>query len=293
MEIKNLSKSIDNVKILEDINLSIPKGIIYGIVGRNGSGKTTLFRSLASHYLLDEGEIIINQQNINEFPHLKNDLFYLDIQYQPLEGMRLKTIDNYFSLIYPLFDSDRFWSLIEEYKIADQQFQKFSKGEQCLIIVILALCTDCSYIILDEPLDGLDVLVRKQVVDLMIDTISDQERSIILASHNLHEMEKLADQVAILNNKTISTILDLTTVKMSIHKIQVAFKDSNLPQFVREAAESIISEGRVTTIIFDNYSEALKQRIIAEEPIFIEDLPLSLEDILVSKFSKEKLKGDK
>ncbi|WP_054639806.1 ATP-binding cassette domain-containing protein [Lactococcus fujiensis] len=75
MEIKNLSKSIDNVKILEDINLSIPKGIIYGIVGRNGSGKTTLFRSLASHYLLDEGEIIINQQNINEFPHLKNDFF--------------------------------------------------------------------------------------------------------------------------------------------------------------------------------------------------------------------------
>ncbi|WP_252899733.1 ABC transporter ATP-binding protein [Lactococcus fujiensis] len=207
--------------------------------------------------------------------------------------MRLKTIDNYFSLIYPLFDSDRFWSLIEEYKIGDQQFQKFSKGEQCLIIVILALCTDCSYIILDEPLDGLDVIVRKQVVDLMIDTISDQERSIILASHNLHELEKLADQVAILNNKTISTILDLTTVKMSIHKIQVAFKDSNLPQFVREAAESIISEGRVTTIIFDNYSEALKQRIIAEEPIFIEDLPLSLEDILVSKFSKEKLKGDK
>lgn len=285
LEIQNLSKSIDGAVILKDINLSIPKGSIFGIVGRNGSGKTTLFRTIASHYLMDSGTIHIDNQNINKITHLKNDIFYLDIQYQPLNRMTLQTIENYFSLIYPLFDKARYWELINEHQLPDTQFQKHSKGKQCLILVIIALCSNCSYIILDEPLDGLDVIVRKQVIDLMIDAISEQERSIILASHNLNELEKLADQVAFLKDHSIISTINLSTVKMSIRKIQMAFKDFELPQFIKEEAKYINSEGRVSTVIFENYTEEIKQHLLSYEPLLVEELPLTLEDIFISKFS--------
>lgn len=176
VEIQNLSKRIDGNVVLKHINLSIPLGSIFGIVGRNGSGKTTLFRTIASHYLMDEGMVSIDGQDINKEVSLKNDIFFLDPQYQPLNKMRLRTIESYFSLLYPLFDSKRFLELIEKHQLPDDQFQKYSKGMQCLLLVIIALCSNCSYIILDEPLDGLDVIVRKQVVDLMIDAISDREK---------------------------------------------------------------------------------------------------------------------
>ena len=285
MEIQNLSKSIDGNVVLKNINLSIPKGSIFGIVGRNGSGKTTLFRTIASHYLMDEGIISIDGEDINKEVYLKNDIFFLDSQYQPLDKMRLQTLESYFSLLYPLFDSKKYWELIERHQLPDNQFQKYSKGMQCLILVIIALCSNCSYIILDEPLDGLDVIVRKQVVDLMIDAISDQERSIILASHNLNELEKLADQVAFIKEHSIMSVLNLSTIKMSIRKIQIAFKAYELPKFIKQEAKHITHEGRVSTIIFENYGENLMQRIHDCEPILVEELPLTLEDIFISKFS--------
>lgn len=293
VEIQNLSKRIDGNVVLKHINLSIPLGSIFGIVGRNGSGKTTLFRTIASHYLMDEGMVSIDGQDINKEVSLKNDIFFLDPQYQPLNKMRLRTIESYFSLLYPLFDSKRFLELIEKHQLPDDQFQKYSKGMQCLLLVIIVLCSNCSYIILDEPLDGLDVIVRKQVVDLMIDAISDRERSIILASHNLNELEKLADQVAFIKENSIVSILNLSTVKMSICKLQIAFKDYELPQFIKQEAKHITHEGRVSTVIFENYSDELMERINNCEPLLIEELPLTLEDIFISKFSGHEMTDER
>lgn len=284
MEIENLSKTIDGTVVLKNITLSIPKGSIFGIVGRNGSGKTTLFRTISSHYLLDEGIITIDEQDINKRNYLKNDIFYMDSQYHPLNKMRLHTIENYFSLLYPLFNSKRFWELVEKYQLPDIPFQKYSKGMQCLMFVIVSLCSSCSYIMLDEPLDGLDVIVRKQVVDLMIDVISSQERTIILASHNLNELEKLCDYIAFIKEHSIDAILNLSTVKMSIRKFQLVFKDYELPQFIEKEAKQIIKEGRVYTVIFEKYSDSLMQRIYSYEPLLVEELPLTLEDIFISKF---------
>ena len=129
--------------------------------------------------------------------------------------------------------------------------------------------------------------------DLMIDAISDRERSIILASHNLNELEKLADQVAFIKEHSIVSILNLSTVKMSICKLQIAFKDYELPQFIKQEAKHITHEGRVSTVIFENYSDELMERINNCEPLLIEELPLTLEDIFISKFSGHEMTDER
>lgn len=284
MEIKNLSKSIDKKMILENVNLSIPKGVICGIVGRNGSGKTTLFRTIASHYLLDSGQIFIDGHDINQENDFKNDIFYLDMQFMPLKHMNPRQMEKYLSLLYPNFDNGKFWDLLYQSQLPDQRFQSYSKGMQALMVVVLAICSNCTYIILDEPLDGLDLLVRKQVISLMIETISDQERSIIIASHNLNELEKLVDQIAFLKEGIITSSFTLEKEKESTQKYQLVFKEKSLPDFVEKYGTIISSQGRVLTVIFENYNDELHQKLVDSEPLLMENLPLTLEDLFLNEF---------
>lgn len=286
MEIKNLSKSIDNIAILNNINISIPKGKITGIVGRNGSGKTTLFRTIASHFLLDSGEILIDGESINKKESLKNKIFYLDTQFQALSKMDLRKIEEYFSLIYPSFDTQVYKELISKYDLPNKSFHKYSKGMQCLLVLIVGFCSNCNYILLDEPLDGLDSIVRKQVKDLIIDSISEQERGVLLASHNLNELERLADQVVFLKNNTIVSNLDLSNLNSTMKKIQIIFKDGKIPDEIAKKAAFISQEGRVVIMIFSHYSSDLKQKILDDDPIFYEELSLSLEDLFSIEFEQ-------
>lgn len=284
MEIKNLSKIINNQTIIKDINLSIPKGIIFSIIGRNGSGKTTLFRTIASHYQMDSGEIYIDNQDVNKETDLKSEIFYLDTQFQALDNMTPKKIEDYFSLIYPKFDSKKYKILVGQNQLPNQRFQQYSKGMQGLMLIILALCSNSTYIILDEPLDGLDLIVRKQVIDLMVDTISEQNRTIIIASHNLKELEKLVDQVAFLKDKSIVSSFNLEEEKENTQKYQLVFKDE-LPQFVTQSGKILSQQGRVFTVVFKNFDSELKEKLLEVEPILMEKLPLSLEDLFLTKFS--------
>lgn len=289
MEIRNLGKTINQKQILKNINLDIPKGIIYGIVGRNGSGKTTLFRTIASHYLMDEGKILIDQQDINQETYLKNDIFYLDTQFRYLDPLNPKQISKYLGLIYPLFDNGTFERLVAQYELPNQRFHTYSKGMQALMVIILALCSNCSYVILDEPLDGLDVIVRKQVRDLMFDMIDGQERTIILASHNLNELEKLVDQIAFIRDHTIVSTFSLEDEKENARKLQLVFQNEKIPAEVMTAGKILNIQGRVVTALFEQYDASLKEMLLQHQPLLMEELPITLEDLFLSKFSNKVL----
>ena len=209
MKVNNLQKTIDGQAILEEINFSLNPQEIVGLVGRNGSGKTTLFRTLAGHYLLDGGEVTIAGMDLAKAVEQKTQLFYIDELDNFLKYYSLKKINEFYRLAYPKFDQDRYLALLKENEFHQRMsYRRLSKGMQGLYQMILAISSEANYLLLDEPFDGLDVIVRKKVIALLLDHLATHENcSIMIASHNLVELEGIIDRVLLLKGKSIVRII--------------------------------------------------------------------------------------
>jgi ABC-2 type transport system ATP-binding protein len=287
MIIKNLSKKIASHPILNEVQLTIPKGVICGIVGRNGSGKTTLFRTIVGHYQSDAGEVLIEGKNICIDPIMKEKIFYVDTQFHPLDFMTPIIIGEYYNLLYHSFDLESYQQMIQKYQLPNRRFQQYSKGMQGLLLVILAYCSNCDYLILDEPLDGLDVIIRKEATDLLLDAVSEGTRSIILSSHNLAELEKLVDQVAFLKNGRISHTVHLENEKQLTKKVQFVLRQKVIPEIIKQRGTILSVQGRVVCVVFKEYTAELAEQVATLNPVLIEELPLSLEDLFIEEFSHQ------
>lgn len=288
MKIDHLQKKIENKSVLKDISFELGVGEIIGLIGRNGEGKTTLFRTIANHYIKDGGDIYIDNQNIEEHLVKKEKIFYLDTQYTFFNNMKPIKIGEYYHLFYSEFDFERYQALIETYRLpAQTPFKRYSKGMQGLLRIILAICSNCPYILLDEPFDGLDIIVKKQVIRLVLDEISDQTRSVIISSHNLQELDYLIDRALILKNGEIIQDYKLDDARETIKKIQMLFSDHSLPELIKNNSTIIQIRGKVVVGIFENLTEELLAQINELNPLLFEELPISLEDLFTVNLTHE------
>ncbi|WP_086313194.1 ABC-2 type transport system ATP-binding protein [Enterococcus sp. 7F3_DIV0205] len=289
MKIENLEKKIDRQVILKDINLTFNQGEITGLIGRNGSGKTTFFRSIAGHYELDQGQILIDQEDLQKNKLLKQKIFYIDEQYNFLSGYTLKKILTFYQNAYAGFNKEKYLALTKKNNLNPRfNYRSMSKGMQGLYKMILAICSNADYVLLDEPLDGLDIIVKKNVLGILLDDVSENSRSIIISSHNLNELESIIDRALILKKNQIQLDYHLESLRESARKIQMVFKTKKVPQFVKENSRLLHFQGRVVTAIFEDYTEELRILIQAEEPILFEELPLTLEDVFEVNLANEK-----
>lgn len=291
MKVNNLQKTIDGQGILEKINFSLNPQEIVGLVGRNGSGKTTLFRTLAGHYLLDGGEVTIAGMNLAKAVELKTQLFYIDELDNFLKYYSLKKINEFYRLAYPKFDQDRYLALLKENEFHQRMtYRRLSKGMQGLYQMILAISSEANYLLLDEPFDGLDVIVRKKVIALLLDHLATHENcSIMIASHNLVELEGIIDRVLLLKGKSIVKDYSLEQMREHARKLQLVFRRKGVPAFVKEQARLLSIQGRVVTVIFEEYTPELADQLKALEPVVMEELPLSLEDLFEANLRQEKM----
>lgn len=291
MKVNNLQKTIDGQAILEEINFSLNPQEIVGLVGRNGSGKTTLFRTLAGHYLLDGGEVTIAGMNLAKAVEQKTQLFYIDELDNFLKYYSLKKINEFYRLAYPKFDQDRYLALLKENEFHQRMsYRRLSKGMQGLYQMILAISSEANYLLLDEPFDGLDVIVRKKVIALLLDHLATHENcSIMIASHNLMELEGIIDRVLLLRGKSIVKDYSLEQMREHARKLQLVFRRKGVPAFVKEQAKLLSIQGRVVTVIFEEYTPELADQLKALEPVVMEELPLSLEDLFEANLRQEKM----
>lgn len=291
MKVNNLQKTIDGQVILEEINFSLNPQEIVGLVGRNGSGKTTLFRTLAGHYLLDDGEVTIAGMDLAKAVEQKTQLFYIDELDNFLKYYSLKKINEFYRLAYPKFDQDRYLALLKENEFHQRMsYRRLSKGMQGLYQMILAISSEANYLLLDEPFDGLDVIVRKKVIALLLDHLATHENcSIMIASHNLVELEGIIDRVLLLKGKSIVKDYSLEQMREYARKLQLVFRRKGVPAFVKEQAKLLSIQGRVVTVIFEEYTPELADQLKALEPVVMEELPLSLEDLFEANLSQEKM----
>ena len=277
LELKNVTKVFGNFKALDNLSMTVPKGAVYGLVGPNGAGKSTAIRCLLGVYRPEQGEITLNGQEIYENPAVKTTIGSIpdDIFYFPsatLEDMR-----KYYRGIYPQFDDELFERLYEVFNLPRKSpIRRFSKGMQKQAAFHLSICTRPDLLVLDEPVDGLDPVMRRQVWSLLLSDVAQRGTTVLISSHNLRELEDICDHVGIMDHGKMLLERSLADMQGSTHKLQIV---GNIPDgldILHEAAS-----GRLKTLIVRGDAKKLEELLTAANPDYFDILPLSLEEIFI------------
>ncbi|WP_455797176.1 ABC transporter ATP-binding protein [Clostridium butyricum] len=289
IEVNNVSFEIDGRTILNDINLKIPEGKIYGIIGPNGVGKTTLLRCLTGIYQTTKGLVKYDGEDVYDNPKVKEIIGYVADENIMHPNFRVKDLIKYYKYSYTKFDEKKFKELNEIFKIPERKFIfQLSKGMKMRLSIMLAFSIHAKYLILDEPTSGLDAILKNKLLKIFADEVYDNNTTIIISSHHLNELERICDDVAILDNGSISYENSLENMKNKIKKIQIAFDEPVYEEDLNLKGIFKISKvGRVFTIITDEYDDEFIKGLNKFKPLFIEEVDLSLEDIFIYKVDKE------
>ena len=284
IEAKAVSKSFDGFLALNDLDMTVPKGSIYGLVGPNGAGKSTILRHLCGVYRPDGGVITIEGQPVYEHPTIKERMVVIpdDVYYYGSASVR--EMMKFYRGMYPTFSMERFEKLAEAFPEVDAKrpIRRMSKGMQKQAAFWLAMSCCPDYLLLDEPVDGLDPVMRRQVWSLLMGDVAERGTTVLVSSHNLRELEDVCDHVGILSHGQVVIERSLSQLQGTTVKLQVAFPDGvqpGLPQGMEVLHQSQL--GRVYTYIVRGRADEVQQQVEAIHPLFVEALPLSLEEIFI------------
>lgn len=289
IEISNLSFEIEGKKILKDINLKIEEGKIFGIIGPNGVGKTTLLRCMTGIYNNTSGSVIYDGEQVYENIKVKSKIGYVADENIMPSNFKVSELIKYYKLTYKDFDEKRFNELNKIFKIPlNKYIFQLSKGMKMRVSIMFAFSIKAKYLILDEPTSGLDAILKNKLLKIFADEVIENKTTIIISSHHLNELERICDDVAILDDGIISYENSIENMKNKIKKIQVAFDEPVYEEDLNLKGIFKISRiGRVFNIITDEYDEEFINSLNKFKPLFIEEIDLSLEDIFIYKVDKE------
>ena len=277
LDLQNVTKSFGSVKALDDLTMSVPKGAVYGLVGPNGAGKSTAIRCLLGVYRPDSGAVMLDGAPVFENPAAKarigsvpDDIFYFPSA--TLEDMR-----RYYQGIYPKFDLEMYKKLFEAFELPKNvPLRRFSKGMQKQAAFHLTLCTRPEVLILDEPVDGLDPVMRRQVWSLILSEVAKEEATVLISSHNLRELEDICDHVGIMDHGRMLLQRSLADMQGATHKLQLV---GNIPEGLEILHQN--QSGRLTTLIVRGKAEDITAKAQAAQCVYFDVLPLSLEEIFI------------
>ena len=281
IEVKQLCKSFDGCRALCGLDITVPDASVYGLVGPNGAGKSTVINHLAGILRQDSGEVLIDSQPVYENPEIKRRVAYIpdEIFYYPQA-----TIDDmarFYRSVYPTFSTEKFKSLAPAFELdTNRVMRKLSKGMQKQAAFWIALSCRPDYFILDEPVDGLDPVMRRRVWQLMLSDVAERGMSVLVSSHNLRELEDVCDHVGIMNRGRMLVERSLSELQENIVKVQIALNDgAALPEGLEILHES--RTGRLRQLILRGKAEEITNRLAAAQPLFMDVLPLNLEEIFI------------
>ena len=277
LEIQNLTKTFGTCKALDDLSMTVPKGAVYGLVGPNGAGKSTVIRHAVGVYRPDSGSVTFDGQPVYENPQAKVRMSSIpdDIFYFP--SATLEDMHQYYKGMYPQFDDALFNKLYEVFQLPKKSpIRRFSKGMQKQASFHLSICTRPDMLILDEPVDGLDPVMRRQVWSLLLSEVAQRETTVLISSHNLRELEDICDHVGIMDHGKMLLERSLADMQGSTHKLQVV---GDIPDGLEVLHES--SSGRLRTLIVRGNAQEITLRVSAAAPAYFDVLPLSLEEIFI------------
>ncbi len=278
---ENVTKNFEDFKALDNISCSIPKGVIYGMVGSNGAGKSTFLRLITGVYKADSGIITIDDDNVWENPKVKENVSFVPDDLFFLPGASMNRMSKLYSAVYTNFDYGRFKELTNAFGLNPKKsLNTFSKGMKRQAAIILALSCHPDYMFFDETFDGLDPVMRALVKKLICEDVIERRATAIITSHSLRELEDTCDQLALLHKGGLVFESDISNLKTSLFKIQIAFSEP----FDKSRFEGIemlhfSKSGSVANMIVKGSKQKCTEMLNNMHPVLLDILPLTLEEV--------------
>ena len=287
IEVRQLRKSFDGFEALRGLDIRVPRGAVYGLVGPNGAGKSTVIRHIAGVYRQDGGEVLVGGEPVYENPAVKakiacipDDVFYFN-------SATIRDMKNFYRSMIPTFSDDRWDKLREAFPLEEKQtVRRLSRGMQKQAAFWIALSCCPELLLLDEPVDGLDPVMRRQVWSLLLQDVAERGTTVLVSSHNLRELEDVCDHVGIMDRGKMLLERPLSEMQENTVKIQLALPDdASLPECLDILHET--KTGRLRQLILRGRAEDVSARLAACNPFFLDVLPLSLEEIFIYELGGE------
>ncbi len=280
--VKNLVKRFDGFTALDGTDITVPAGSVYGLVGPNGAGKSTLIRHLTGVYRQDEGEISLGGEAIWENAALKRRIAVIPDDWYYFTQSNIRNMMRFYRGFYPNFSMERYEKLKEVFAIDEKRtIRRLSKGMQKQAAFWLALSCMPDYLILDEPVDGLDPVMRRQVWSLVMGDVSQRGTTVLVSSHNLRELEDVCDHVGIMDHGKVLLERSLAQLQDNMVKLQVVLENGGevVPPDLPVLHASRI--GRIHTLIMRMNAEEATARLAVYNPMLVDAVPLTLEEIFI------------
>ncbi|MBM6664447.1 ABC transporter ATP-binding protein [Flavonifractor plautii] len=290
IEAKNVVKTFDGFKALDGLTMTVPQGSIYGLVGPNGAGKSTLLRHVTGVYRQDSGSVLLDGNPIYENPAAKARIADIPDELYYFLSASTRDMMRFYKGFYPRFDTARYQALKDVFTNVDenQPIRRLSKGMQKQSAFWLALCCRPEVLVLDEPVDGLDPVMRRQVWSLLMGDVAEQGTTVLVSSHNLRELEDVCDHVGILSHGRVLIERSLSDLQENVVKMQIVFQEREMPQMPEDLEVLHVSQvGRIHTLIIRGNATDVTNRLAVYAPILMEALPLTLEEIFIYELGGE------
>ena len=281
IEICDLVKSFDGFHALDGLNLTVPGGAVYGLCWSNGAGKSTAIRHLAGILRQDSGEVLVEGKEVFENPELKGRIAYIPDEVFFYTQATINDMMKLYQDVFPHFSKERFVKLGAAFEIDPKRLiRKLSKGMQKQAAFWLALSATPDYLLLDEPVDGLDPLMRRQIWSVLLADVAERGTTVLVSSHNLRELEDVCDHVGIVDRGRMLLERSLSDLQENMVKIQAVFRDGQeIPPEVNVLHAS--STGRLQQLVIRGKADEVTRKIEDTEPVYMDVIPLTLEEIFI------------
>lgn len=283
IKVKGVTKYFDDFKVLDDVCMNVRKGIVYGLIGPNGAGKTTLINHINGVLTPKSGEITINGENVYENEYVKRRVLNISDDWFYYSTFTIREMAKFYRDVYPDFNTERYQAISQIFKIDEKrQIRKLSKGMKKQVAFWLSLSAMPDVLILDEPLDGLDPVMRKQVLNLVIADVADREMTVLVSSHNLRELEDICDWVGIIHKGRMIIEKSLDDLKGDVRKYQLVLTEDMAAQL--DTMENILHKtrvGSVYNIIVRGDLQETDAQMQALKPSLCECISLTLEEVFI------------
>ena len=283
LEANNVVKTFDGFRALDGATMTVPRGAVYGLVGPNGAGKSTIIRHFTGVYRPDSGQVTLDGQPLYENPAAKSRMAVIPDDWYYFPQASIRDMARLYAGTHPFFSWDRYHKLREAFPLPEKQLlRRMSKGMQKQAAFWLVMSCMPEVLVLDEPVDGLDPVMRRQVWSLLLGDVADRGTTVLVSSHNLRELEDVCDHVGIMNKGQVLLERSLSELQDNTVKLQVAYaaaEEPPLPEGIQVLHRSAV--GRVITYIVRGSREEVLHRMQALSPLLLEAIPLTLEEIFI------------
>lgn len=282
IKIEKLVKNLGDNRVLDNLDLIINDGDIFGLVGINGAGKSTLLRTISGVYEADGGSITYDDKNVFENPEVKKDIFFLSDNPHYPNNSSIDNILDFYKAFYDI-DTERFYRIIAKFKLDTKKaINNFSKGMKRQLFIALAIAISPKYLFLDEAFDGLDPLARLIFKRELTELIEEKKITVIISSHSLRELEDICDKYGLLDGGKIESSGNIIDSKEKYHKYQLAFnEDLDIDAFKEFDIASFNKVGRIIRIVVKGEEDEIMDKINKLNPMLVDKIDIDFEELFI------------